>query len=544
MQTKKWIGIGLAVSLLSTAMVGCGGSESASGGSSNDVQELNLPLSDEVSTLDTSKATDSVSNRVNGQLFEGLVRLDKDGKAVPGVAKEWTTSADGLTYTFILRDNAKWSDGSAVTAHDFEYAWKRTLDPKTASQYAFMVAWIKGGADYNAGKGTAENVMVKAKDDKTLEVTLERPIPFFVEQTAFPTFYPQKKEVVEKFGKDYGADHDKAVYNGPFKLTNWTHEQSMVIEKNENYWDKDAVKLAKVNFQIVKDQGAMENLYQAGQLDRIGLVRDQVDRYKENKEEFRTVPELTTGYIQFNFKNPALANAKVRRALTFAIDGEKYADIIYHNGTSDATGLVPNGTSNGQGGDFRKDNGDLIKRKENVSKAKALLEEGLKEAGQTDLKLKLLIDDGDVGKKAGEFMKEQWRTNLGINVELEAVPFKLKLKRMKERDYDMGVALWGADYNDPMTFLDMWITNGDFNETGWSNAKYDELIKNAQIEKDAKKRMQYMYDAEKILIDEMPVGPIFFRASSVIMKPYVKGWQDNMSAPVFDLKGVYIEGKK
>jgi oligopeptide transport system substrate-binding protein len=547
MKTKKWLGVGLAVTMLSSvALVGCGSTDSNSGdgkSGSTDEQVINLALGDEIPTLDVSKATDNIAFRILGQINEGLTRLDKTGKAAPGVAKEWKVSQDGLTYTFTLRDDAKWSDGSAVTAKDFEYSWKRTLDPKTASQYAFMVSWVKGGEAYNSGKGTKDEVGVKAKDDKTLEVTLDKPVPFFAEQMSFPLFYPQKQEFVEKQADKYGGDADKVLYNGPFKMTEWVHEQSATLVKNDNYWDKANVKLEKATYQVVKDSGALENLYQAGQLDRIGLVRDQVDRYK-GTPEYVVIPELTNGYIQYNEKVKALTSPKVRKALTFAIDGDQYADIVYHNGSVGATGFVPTGTSNGNGGDFRKDNGDLLKRKENAGKAKDLLAEGLKDLGLSAMpKIKLLSDDGDVSKKASEFLKEQWRQNLGVDVEVENVPFKLRLKRTTDRDYDMVVSLWGADYNDPMTFLDMWITDGDFNENGYSNPKYDALISSAQKEPDSKKRMQYLYDAEKQLMEDMPVGPIFFRASSGVSRSYVKGWQTSMSAPDYDLKGVYIEGK-
>ena len=194
------------------------------------------------------------------QTNEGLVRLDDKGVAQPGVAEKWDVSKDGLTYTFTLRDNAKWSDGSKVTAQDFEYSWKRTLDPKTAAQYAFMVGWVKGGNAFMGGKGSVDEVGVKAKDDKTLVVTLENPVPFFVEQMAFPTFFPQKKEFVEKQGDKYGTDADKQLYNGPFKLTSWVHEQSATIEKNENYWDAAKVKLEKVNYTVVKDSTVLEPL--------------------------------------------------------------------------------------------------------------------------------------------------------------------------------------------------------------------------------------------------------------------------------------------
>jgi oligopeptide transport system substrate-binding protein len=544
---KKWLTIGLAASMAATLAAGCG-SNSNSGGdnadSKKEAQELNLILTDEIPTMDISKATNTISFTMFAQVNEGLVRIGKDGKAEPGVAEKWEVSPDGLTYTFHLRDNAKWSNGDPVTAHDFEYSWKRTLDPKTGAQYSFMVAWVKGGADYNAGKGSADQVAVKAIDDKTLQVTLDHPIPFFLEQMAFPTFFPQNKKFVEAQGDKYGADASTSLYNGPFKMTAWEHEQSAVIEKNEHYWNKDRVKLDKVNFQVVKDTNAGVNLYESGMVDRVGLVRDQVDNYK-NSPEFMTVPELTTVYLQYNQRVKALTSAKVRQALTWAVDGDAYADVIYHNGSVGATGYSPKGISNGQGGDFTKDVGDLIKRKENLPKAKATLEEGLKELGLSEFpKIKLLADDGDVGKKAAEFVKEQWRQNLGIDVEVENVPYKLRLERSHNHDFDIVISLWGADYNDPMTFLDMFVTDGDFNDPKWSNAEYDNLIKKAQLESDPKKRMNYLYDAEKLLMKEMPIGPVTWRGRAFIMKPYVKEFRILSFGPDYDLIDTYIEGKE
>ncbi|TCP52880.1 oligopeptide transport system substrate-binding protein [Tumebacillus sp. BK434] len=548
MNTKKWVGLGLAVTMLSSvALVGCG-DEKESGGEksgSKEAQELNLYLTSEIPSLDPSLATDTIGFTVLGQTNEGLIRLDKDGKVTGGVAEKWDVSPDGLTYTFNIRDNAKWSDGSNVSAKDFEFGWKRTLNPETASQYAFMMTWIKGGAEYNGGKGTADDVAVKAIDDKTLEVKLVNPIPFFLEQMAFPLFFPQKQAFVEQQGDKFGADVDKALFNGPFKLTEWVHEQSAVFKKNETYWDAANVKLDTVNYQIVKDSSALENLYLAGQIDRFSLVRDQVDRYKDTAE-YSTQAELTVGYLQFNEKKvKALTNSKIRRALTASIDGDAWSDIIYHNGSIGATGLVPPGTSNGDGGEFRKDNGDLINRKETAAKAKELLAEGLKEVGLDKMPtIKILMDDGDTSKKSGEFIKEQWRTALGVDVEIENVPFKLRLQRSNQGDFDIVFSFWGADYNDPMTFLDMWITDGDFNEAGYSNPKYDDLIKKAQAEPDAKKRMGYLYDAEKILMEDMPIGPIVHRAVARVSRPYIKDWTPRNFGPDYDLKYTYIEGKE
>ncbi|HEU4965716.1 MAG TPA: peptide ABC transporter substrate-binding protein [Bacilli bacterium] len=550
MKAKKWLGIGLAVTMLSSvALVGCGDNESegnntADGEKKAEPQVLNLALGDEIPAMDSSIATDSIAFTMLAQTNEGLVTLDQQGKPAPGVAESWEQSEDGLTYTFHLRDNAKWSDGSNVTAQDFEYAWKRTLNPDTGAQYAFMMTWIKGGAAYNNGEADADAVQVKATDDRTLVVTLENPVPFFVQQMAFPLFFPQKKDFVEKYGDKYAAEAENMLSNGPFKMTEWVHEQSVTLEKNSDYWNADNVHLEKVNYQVVKDSAARENLYASGQIDRTSLVRDQVDQYKDSPE-FYVTSELVNGYLQYNEKVKVLTNKHVRQALTYAIDGDAYADIIYHNGSIGATGFVPKGTSNGDGGDFREDNGDLINRAENAAKAKDILAQGLEELGMDKFpNLKILMDDGDIGKKAGEFIKEQWRTKLGIDVEIENVPFKLRLQRTTERDYDIVLSLWGADYNDPMTFLDMWVTGGDFNENGYSNKEYDDLVLGAKKEVDAKKRMDALYEAEKILMEDMPVGPIFFRGAAGVSKPYVKNWVTRSYGPSYELKWVTIEGKE
>jgi len=547
---KKWMGIGLAVVMAtSLTLAGCGKDEAApdtdqaAGDKPDATQELNLTIGDEIPSMNISKATDGISFTMLANVGEGLTRLDKDGKAIPAIAQDWKASPDGLKYTFTLRD-AKWSNGDPVTAHDFEYSWKRSLDPKTAGDYAFMVAWVKGGNDFLSGKGTADQVGVKALDDKTLEVVLERPVPFFAEQMSFPTFYPQSKKIVDQFGEKYASDADKMVYNGPFKMTEWVHEQSVTLEKNENYWDADKVKLNKVTYQVVKDTTAGLNLYESEQVDRVALTREHIDTYKD-KPEFNTQPELTSGYVLFNQRVKALQNKKVRQALSWVIDADAFADVVYHNGTKGATGLVPMGVTNGQGGQFREVVGDLIKRKENESKAKAQFEEGLKEAGESKFPtLKLLTSDSDVGKKSAEFLKEQWRVKLGADVEVEAVPFKLMLQKAKAKDFDLVITNWGADYNDPMTFLDLWISESSFNYPNWKNPQYDDLIKKAQAEPDQKKRMDYLVNAEKVLMDEMPMAPLIFRGKANLTKSYVKNFQWRVFGPDYELKETYIQGKK
>lgn len=395
---KKWFGTAMAAVVMGTILTGCG-SNTASGTADTSAQELHLTMGDDLPSADIAKATDQYSFNILSNTMEGLVRLDKDGKAVPGIATDWEISQDGKTYTFHLRD-AKWSNGDAVTAQDFVYSWKRTLDPKTASQYAFMLQTVKGAKEFSEGQGSDSEVGIKALNDKTVEVTLNNPTPYFLNQMAFPTFFPLDQKFVESKGDTFGTSVETALSNGPFKLTDWKHDTSVDISKNGDYWDAATVKLQKATFNVVKDTSAMANMYEAGEIDRFGLVRDLVDIYKDRKDEYSVESELTNGYLIFNPAVKGLENTKIRTALTYAVDRDMYADIIYHNGTKAATGFVPDGTSDSNGGQFRKLAGDTL-TKHTEEEAKAQLTEGLKEAGMqvSDLKLKLLVDDSDLAKK-------------------------------------------------------------------------------------------------------------------------------------------------
>ena len=549
---KKWLNIGLAASVLaSVTLAGCSSSNNASdtgsktgdNSSSSSEQVINLAEGDDIGTLDVSLTNNTVSSNAIGQLFEGLVHLDKDGKPAPGVATSWEVSPDGLTYTFHLRDNAKWWDGSPVTAKDFVYSWTRTLDPKTKSEYAFIVYWIKGGEAFNNGKGSKDDVGVKAIDDKTLQVTLDAPRPYFLATMAFPTYYPLQQKAVEAAGDKYGGDADKVMGNGPFKITAWNHDQDWTFEKADTYWDAANVKLTKATYQVVKDQNALLNLYESGQLDRTGLTREQVELYKGNKEMSQY---LSAGsfYLEYNAKTKPLNNVKVRQALSYAIDTQKLCDVVWANGSVPATSLTPKGTLDGMTGDYTDGLGDLVHLKENASKAKQLLEEGLKEEGLSAFpKLKLTNTDSSNSKKMDEFLKEQWRTNLGIDIEIEEVPFKLKVQKQYAHTFDIVSAGWNPDYDDAMTYLDMFTTNSPNNDPQWSNPDYDALIKKATAEPDTKKRLGYMHDAEKLLISQFPLTPLYWPGSTVLTKSYVKDWVIRKSSPGSDLKYVHIEGK-
>ncbi|MCX7569953.1 peptide ABC transporter substrate-binding protein [Tumebacillus sp. DT12] len=536
---RTWIATAAAIAVTGTVLTGCGDA-----GSGEQAQELKLYFGDDVPTLDVSQATDSYSFDTLSNTMEGLVRLDKDGQAIPGMATKWDISEDGKVYTFELRD-AKWSNGDAVTAKDFEYSWKRTLDPATASQYAFMLNWVKGATNYNMGKATADEVGVKALDDKKLQVTLENPTPFFLNQMAFPTFFPLNQKFVEEKGKKFGSSPDNVLANGPFAVTTWQTGEAITIEKNASYWDAATVKMNKIVFQVVKDSNTMVNMYESGELDRTSLIKEHYDRYKDNAEEFSVQPELTNGYLIFNPTVKGLDNAKIRTALTYAVDRDMYADIVYHNGTVGATGFVPTGTGDSAGHDFRKAAGELIKTNYDASEAKKALEEGLKETGMTvdQLRFELLVDDTDIAKKAAEFLQEQWRSKLGVTVEVQSVPFKLRLDKENKKDYQIGISLWGADYNDAMTFLDLFVSTAEFNKVGYNNPAYDKLVAEAKASVDKNQRAQLMMDAEKLMLQDMPVGPLFFRGKGFATKPYVKGLITFPFGVTHELKYTYIEGK-
>jgi oligopeptide transport system substrate-binding protein len=554
MNFKKVLITAFAFTLVGSA-VGCGkddasdtpdasasaGATTAASAAPSKPQEIRINFTADPPALDVSKATANASFTILSSVHEGLYRLDKDLKATPGLAKELPkVSADGLTYTITLKDNVTYADGTPVKAQDFVYSYLRTLNPETKAQYSFFLEYIKGGkelhsaADAAAFEAAKANFGAVAKDDKTLEITLVQPKGFFTELLAFATFFPQSETFVKAQGEKNGADAANVLGAGPFKLQSWDHEQKLVMVKNDKYWDAANVKLEKVTLNIVKDAQTGVNLFESNEADLTDLSGDTVALYT-GKPEYTIKKELTNAYIQFQTKKfPAFANTKVRQALGMAVDRKPLVETILKNGSFPSTGFVPGGTLDGNGGEFRKTAGDTQPAFD-VAKAKTLLAEGLKELGMDKLpKFSLMADDTAGGKKTIEYVLAQWKQNLGIEVESQPVPHELRVDNQHKKNFDALLALWGADYNDPMTFLDMWITNGEFNDASWSNADYDKLIQEANLETDRAKRAQKLVDAEKILMNEYPVSTLYFRnkvfakrttVEGLILPPYGQEWE-------------------
>ncbi len=493
-------------------------------------QVLRINHATEPPELDPQVSTDTVSFVILNGCYEGLIRLNPDASIGQGLAESWEVSDDGLVYTFKLRD-ANWSDGTPVKAEDFVYSWTRALDPNTASSYAYQLYGLKNGYAYNTGEITdPSEVGVKAIDEKTLEVTLDRPMSYFLSLTSFITYLPIKKEAGEEWGEAYGSEPDKMLFSGPFKVTEWQHESKIVMEKNENYWDAANVKLERIEGDMINDTNTPINLYETGELDITGVPAEFLENYRDSNE-YGSMAEAVTFYLEYNCTDKLFSNKKIRKAFSLALDRDAYVNGVLANGSLPAYGFVPGGFPGKSGGDFREQNGNLIEDVSTsgqaaIDKANKLLDEGLAEVGATREELAdhvgYFTGASDLAKKLAQALQQMWKTNLGIEVPIEAVSFKIRLQKMDQADYTIVGAGWGADYADPMTFMDMWVTDGGNNDAFYSSEEYDALIQKAQNTQ-GDERMQAMLDAEVLLLDEAVVMPTYFRARNFLQKPYVKG---------------------
>ena len=541
MKLAKVAAAGSVAALCALTLGACGSKSSDSASK----QVLNWNESAELPTMDLSKATDVVSFDTLNNTMEGLYRLGKDSKIEPGLATKTKVSSDGLTYTFTLRKDAKWSNGDKVTAKDFVYSWRRTLDPKTNSQYAYLFEGIKNATDVMNGKKSTKEVGVKADGDYKLVVTLDKQIPYFKLLMGFPTFFPQNQNAVEKYGSKYGTASKYMCYDGPFNLTKWTGTNlSWSLKKSDNYWDKKNVKLDSINFKVNKSNSTAYNLYQSGKLDATSLSAEQAKQLK-GQSGYTVRQAASTFYFQYNQTKPEFQNKKIRQAISMVIDRKEFVNKVLGNGSIPSKGLVSTGLATRNGKDFAdasyvKDGATV-----NFAKAKKLWAEGLKEIGKGSLTFGLLSDDTDGAKKTTEFIQSAIESNLkGAKVECANVPFKTRLNRTNQGQFDIVISAWGADFADPISFLDMFTSNNSYNAGKWKNAQYDKLIE-ASKSTDAGnsgKRWDDLVSAEKILIQEQGISPLYQQATAWMVKPKVKGVIYNSAGANYNFKNAYVSG--
>jgi len=528
---KKSLVIVLAMLMvLSMALSACGTKAPAGTPSGDTTQKaepkiLRTNNSSEPGTLDPALAQGTHESWVLDHVFEGLTKKDPSGKIVPGMAKEYKLADDDVTYTFTLRDDIKWSNGDPVTAQDFEYAWKRALDPALAADYAFQLYYLKGGEAYNSGTGKVEDVGVKAIDDKTLEVVLSSPTGYFIELCSFYTYYPVNKKIVEA-NADWAKNADTHVSNGPFKLTGWEHNASLTLAKSDTYYDKDLIKLDGVELAILTDENTAWQKYEGGEFDFLTpLPQAVVAQLKANgNSELIIGGDLATYYYNLNTKMKPFDNAKIRKALSMTVDRQTIVDKIAQGGQAPAEGVVPFGMLDENGKEYREGAGKLVEY--NVEEGKKLFAEGLAETGfkAADFsKFSILYNTSEGHKKIAQAIQEMWRNNLGIELQLENVEFQVKLDREKAGDYQISRAGWIGDYIDPMTYADLWLSTGAFNDAKYNNPEYDKLVLEAKGTTDQTIRMNNMRKAEQMLMADMPVIPIYFYTQPYAQKPYVTG---------------------
>lgn len=555
------------VLVIGTVLAGCGGNNNANNGNaaatnapSNEGstntgtgdeklaadQTLRVNLSSEPPTFDPAQAQDSQANTVLKTMYEGLTRMnDETGQAEPGMAEKWEISADGLVYTFHLRD-AQWSNGDPVEAADFVRAWQRVLDPSTAPAppYAYQLYYLKNGEEFNTKKVTDfSQVGVKAVDAKTLEVTLKSPTPYFLGLLSFYTYYPVHKSV--EGNAKWATSKDTMIVNGPYTLTEWTTGQSLQVTKNEKYWGAASIKLSKIDFTLV-NSGATELLsYKNGELDRAGAPNGEIPQEqlpivkKELPNEFVSKGIAATYFYEFNVNEKPFTNAKIRKALAMAVNRQSLIDNVTKGGQLPAFGLVPPGIA-GADGEYRTAVKDSFFT-EDIEQAKTLLAEGLKEEGLTTLPpVELIYNTSEGHKKIALAVADMWKQALGITVNTVNQEWAVFLTNRQNHNFQISRVGWTADYNDPMTFLDMFVTGGGNNDAGYANPEYDKLIADAKASSDLAKRQEDFAAAEKMLIeDDMVLIPFYYYTNNSLTKEYLKGVTLDFSGAV-DFTRAYL----
>lgn len=515
---------------ISTILVGC--NNDAQG----EEQIFRLNLSSEPPSLDPGIAQDNTSFTVLNAIYSGLTRLDEKGEAVPSVAEDWEVSEDGKTYTFHLRDDVQWSNGETVKASDFEFAWKRVLDPNLnpPSPYAYQLYYIKNAQDYNEGKiSDKDQVAVTATNDTTLVVELNSPTNYFPSLVAFFTYYPLNEAHVTE-NPDWAANADSMVTNGPFNITEWKHNDSITLSKNADYYAEDEIKLDKVKFTMVNEAGTQLSMYNTDQLDWAGrpsgdIPTDQIPSLKEDEDADLQIRGIaSTYYYIFNQTAEPFTNEKIRRAFAMAIDRQQLIDKVTLANQQPAFGFVPPGIK-GENEAFRTENPDTGFFAEDFEEAKQLLEAGMQEEGYEELpEVTLIYNQSENHKKIAEAITDMWRKNLGVEVGIESQEWGVFLTNRTNLNYQIARSGWGADYNDPMTFIDMWTSNSGNNDIGFKNDEYDSLVAKAYSTDDEAVRMEAMARAEEILVkDTMSIMPIYYYTGIWMHKDYVKNvWID------------------
>lgn len=523
MRLQSVFKLGTVSALAAVLLAACGNATSSSSQAKD--QTLTWMESSSLSSMDNSLATDIISAETLNNTGQGLLQFGKNNKTFPAVAKSYTTSKDGKTYTFNLR-KSQWSNGDPVTAKDFVYGWQRTVNPKTASQYAYLYADVKNANAIMNGKKPVSTLGIKAVGNYKVVVNLTHAVSFFPTLVAQVSFFPQNQAVVQKYGKKYASNAQSNVYNGPFKLTTWNGTaDNWTLTKNPKYWNAKTVKLQHLKFSAIKDPQTALSQYQSGKMDAIYLTGQQPRNFKGNKD-YRSLTSSRAAYIEMNQRKDSLMkNTKARQALSLAVNRKEFTNKVLADGSTPATGIVTKKLAVRDGQDFATEATVSSATSYDLKQAKKLWREALKETGRTSYDMTLMADDTPVAKSTTEYLQSQWTKLPGLKVTNQNIPYKTRLARSASGQFNVVVSLWGADFPDPITDLQLFTSNNSYNNGKWQSAAYDKLINaanNANANKPAA-RWQNMVDAQKVLLKDEGIIPLYQGGKPQLMKSKVKG---------------------
>lgn len=524
----------LSAALLTVAafvFAGCGslfsggGSGGGGGGSEGGGKVFNDRIEGDIADINSTTTTDSYSFGVITNVNEGLYRLDENNEPEPAMAEDVQINQDETEYTFTLRDGIEWSNGDPVTSEDFKYAWLRAMDPETAGDYAYILTdFIEGGEAFNTGDGSAEDVAIRTPDERTLEVSLNNPSPFFLGLTGFVTYMPLNQGFVEQQGDDFATSPDTMLYNGPYEMTKFGASEGVTFQKRSGYWDAANVDVDTVDARVIKESETALQLYESGDLDVNRLTSsEQVNEFRDTPE-FEQRTEFGTNFMYFNNSEGATQNENIRKALQLGFDRQQLTDDVLNDGSVPANGFVPEGMASGVegGGTFREAAGDTLPESD-PEEARRYWDRGVEELGE-EPNITLTVSDQDPSGDIGTFLQSELEANLGANIEVQVQPFDALLERGAEGDFQFWNLSWYADFDDPINYLDLWTTDGGQNDANYSNKEYDRLVDGALEEQDPDRRLEMLIEAEKILMDEAGIAPTLYWGFSWLISEDVENY--------------------
>ena len=548
MSKLKGVLAGVVTISLGMLLAACGNGNSSSKSAAQS-GTLNLSTTAPLDTIDISKSTGFGQT---GNVFESFYRLGKNGKPTAGLAKTGTVSKDGKTWTFKIRDS-KWSNGDPIVAQDFVYSWRRSLNPKTASPYAYLFSGVKNADATIARKKSPNALGISAPDKKTVVVKLNRPIAYFKVLMAYPLFGPQNEKVVKKYGNRYATKAQYQVYSGPFKIKGWNGtNDTWSFVKNNDYWDKKSVKLNKIHYQVVKSNNTGYQMYQQGKLDLTPLSSEQVKNLKSNND-FTQYPYSLVRFLLYNFKDKnavnrkALNNKNIRLALSLSIDRDIVTKKVLGNGSTLPKGFVANDlAANPKTGiDFAKEQAVKNTVDYNPALAKKYWQKGLQEIGQKSLTFDVLSSNDEADSdQLTQYLQSQWTKELkGIKINITNIPDKSTTSRAQQGNFDIYLSHWGGDFNDPMTFMQIPMTGTSYNYGKWSNSEYDNLVKKAgnQDANNPDTRWNDLISAAKIVNSNQAITPIYQQTTAYLQNKRVHGIIHNTAGTQWSYKYAYVD---